>query len=110
MAIQSLPELFPWLQESISHSELVAANTTVTGMIRLKVMFPELTTQQFSTCSMYALGIDVEDIAASTKASTEAVKKRLQRSKESLNLDDLKSLRSLFIMRTLWLMLSKEGF
>lgn len=105
MANQSLPELFPWLQESLSNSALVAANTTVNGMVRLKVMFPELTTPQFSTCSMYAFGLEVGAIAIRENLSSETVKKRLQRSRVNLNLDDIKSLRSLFIMRTLWCLL-----
>lgn len=108
MANRSLPELLPWLQESISNDVLVAANITVNGMVRLKVMFPELTTQQFSTCSLYALGLDAQSIATNSGLSCEAVKKRLQRSKDSLNLDDLKSLRSLFIMRSLWCLLGSN--
>lgn len=82
---------------------LLASNAT--AIFKLKQQFPELSNKQFMSCLAYSIGMDASDIASFSGNTYEAVKKQLQRSKISLNLDKLESIRSIFIMRMLWVLL-----
>ncbi|MCF1165451.1 hypothetical protein [Yersinia pseudotuberculosis] len=79
------------------------------AMMALKIEFPELTVKQFVACTAYALTGNINQICAITGASAEATKKQLQRSKEALELETLESLRSVFLMRTLFTVLGRCG-
>ncbi len=77
------------------------------AMMALKTEFPELTAKQFIASATYALTGNVNQICAITGASAEATKKQLQRSREALELESLESLRSVFLMRTLFTVLDR---
>lgn len=82
-------------------------NMHVNAMVMLKQTFPELTPKQFVACTAYALAGNIHHICAITGASVDATKKQLQRSREALELESLESLRSVFLMRTLFTVLDR---
>ncbi|HHH2006446.1 TPA: hypothetical protein ACPZF7_004217 [Yersinia enterocolitica] len=92
---------------------MAALNPTVfnlrnaNAMVMLKQSFPELTAKQFVTSAAYALTGNISQICAITGVSVDASKKQLQRSREALELETLESLRSVFLMRTLFTVLDR---
>lgn len=87
---------------------MTAADPTVSDMQRassmmnLKQHFPELSEKQFIICAAYAMGSSIKIISELNNSTIEATKKQLQRSREALNTPNLQTMRSVFVMRTLW--------
>ncbi|PKH19352.1 hypothetical protein CIG19_20125 [Enterobacterales bacterium CwR94] len=82
----------------------------VSGLWKLRLMFPELTEAEFQVLMYYAFGGDNESTSDILKCSVSCIKQAQKRIREKLGLEKLDSARSIYHARTQAALIATDDF
>lgn len=83
---------------------------SINGLLKSRLMFPELSESEFQILMHYSQGMDIQCIADIMKCSVPAVKQSLQRTKRKLGIDKLESARGIYNARIQAVLVAPDDF